>query len=108
MTPSPQGTGPSLQPLPPLPDVPSGGQKPSNQDQGGMAALLSGIAPIKSAVDQIMAACKSIVQTGIIPGAEQPCGQIVSLATSLLPMAAQSALSPGAGGGQQSIQPPQM
>jgi hypothetical protein len=107
MTPSPQGL-PNLQALPPLPDVPSGGQQPGNSQQSGMAGLLSGIAPIKAEVDSIIASCKKIVQTGVIPGSEQPCGQIVALATSLLPMAAQAALSPGTGGGSQSIQPPQM
>lgn len=81
--------------LPPLPDFsgsqgqPSGGPSPSS-----MSALVSGIAPVKSAVDQILAACKQVVQSGAIPGAEQVCGQIVSLAVSLLPMAAQQAMQP--------------
>jgi len=61
--------------------------------------MLSGIMPVKSAVDAINAACKQIVQAGSVPGAEQVCGQIVALATSLLPMAAQAAMQPGQGGG---------
>jgi hypothetical protein len=64
-----------------------------------MAMLMSGIAPIKSAVDGIHAACRQIVQSGVIPGSEQVCGQIVALATSLLPMAAQQVLQPGGGSG---------
>ena len=60
-----------------------------------MSSLVSGIAPVKAGVDAILAACKQIVQSGAVPGAEQPCGQIVALATSLLPMAAQAALQPG-------------
>ncbi len=66
-----------------------------------MQALVSGLAPIKSAVDQILAACKVIVQSGAVPGSEQPCGQIVALATSLLPMAAQQMMQPGPQGPQQ-------
>jgi len=60
-----------------------------------MSALVSGIAPVKNGVDGILQACRAIVQSGAVPGAEQICGQIVALATSLLPMAAQSALQPG-------------
>ena len=62
-----------------------------------MAGLMSGLAPVKLAVDQILAACKEIVQSGAVPGAEQPCGQIVALATALLPIAAQAAMQ-GQGG----------
>ena len=54
---------------------------------------------MKSGVDAIVAACRQIVQSGAVPGAEQSCAQIVALATSLLPMAAQQALQPGQGGG---------
>lgn len=92
---------PGAAPLPPLPTL-SGAGSPgaaSGGSQDGMAALLSGIAPIKAAVDSILLACKQIVQSGAVPGAEQPCGQIVALATSLLPMAAQQALQPGGGSG---------
>jgi hypothetical protein len=63
-----------------------------------MSAIMSGIAPVKAGVDAILAAAKAIVQSGSIPGAEQVCGQIVALATSLLPMAAQQAMQPGPGG----------
>jgi len=84
------------QPMPPLPNLqtaPTGAEDP----QGGMlASLMSGIAPVKSGVDAINAACKQIVQSGVIPGSEQVCGQIVALATSLLPMAAQSLMGSGA------------
>ncbi len=62
-----------------------------------MAALMSGIAPVKAGVDGIIAACKSIVQSGAVPGSEQVCGQIVALATSLLPMAVQAGMQPGGG-----------
>ena len=109
MTPNP-GTSAGSAPLPPLPDLQSaagtgGGQ--TGTPQGLMSSLVSGIAPVKTGVDAILAACKAIVQSGAIPGAEQVCGQIVALATSLLPMAAQSALQPGGGapGGGGPIQP---
>jgi len=98
VTPSPTASAA----LPPLPDLGSqagtgGGQTGTPPD--AMAAMMSGIAPIKMGVDGILAACKQIVQSGAIPGAAQVCGQIVALATSLLPMAAQQAMQPGAQGG---------
>ena len=99
MSPMPT-SAPGAAPLPPLPDLSGAGAKAAPGGQGSpMAALVSGIAPIKTGVDGILAACKSIVQSGVIPGAEQVCGQIVALATSLLPMAAQQVLQPGGGGG---------
>ena len=72
-----------------------------------MASIMAGVAPIKAAVDSILAACKQIVQSGTVPGAEQPCSQIVALATSLLPMAVQQMMQPGpsAGPGPQSPNP---
>lgn len=101
MSPNP---GASAAPLPPLPDLQSaagtGNSQTGGPPPGLMAALVSGIAPVKNSVDGILAACKQIVQSGAVPGAEQICGQIVALATSLLPMAAQQALQPnGAGAG---------
>lgn len=59
---------------------------------------MSGLAPVKNGVDAITQACKAIVQSGAIPGSEQICGQIVALATSLLPMAVQQTFQPGPGG----------
>jgi hypothetical protein len=81
--------------LPPLPDFSAngGGSGPSTPPSF-LASIMSGIAPVKNAVDSINAACKQIVQSGSVPGAEQVCGQIVALAQSLLPMAAQQALQP--------------
>lgn len=64
-----------------------------------LTALLSGAMPVKAGVDQILSACKDIVQSGAVPGAEQICGQIVALASSLVPAAAQQAMQPGMGGG---------
>ena len=100
------GSSPGAAPLPPLPNLSGGGQGTAPGGSSPMASLVSGIAPIKSAVDQIIAACKAIVQSGTIPGAEQPCGQIVALATSLLPMAVQNAMQPGGQGGQAPQGPP--
>lgn len=111
MTPNP---GASASPLPPLPDLQSpggtGGTQTGGPPPGLMAALVSGIAPVKNGVDTILAQCKQIVQSGAVPGAESVCGQIVALATSLLPMAAQNALAPGAGagGGIPPVGPPGM
>jgi hypothetical protein len=68
-----------------------------------MEQLMSGIVPVKNAVDQIQGACRTIVQSGSVPGAEQICAQIINLANSLIPMAVQSSMSPGAGG---AIPPP--
>ena len=96
-------SSPGAAPLPPLPDLNTaagtGGQDASQSQQSAMAALVSGLAPVKNGVDQMIAACKQIVQSGAVPGAEQVCAQIVALATSLLPMAAQQAMQPGQGGG---------
>lgn len=84
--------------MPPLPDLQGGGdQKPAESNP--LAAIMAGIQPIMTAVDGIAAACKSIVQSGVIPGSEQICGQILALATSLRPMAVQQVLQPGGGGG---------
>lgn len=82
--------------LPPLPDLSAGGGTGAANGAGdGMAAAMAGVAPIKGAVDSILRACQQIVQSGVIPGAEQPCSQIVALAASLLPMAAQHLMQPG-------------
>ena len=94
---SPVPTSAASAPAPPLPNLQGGGSQPTGSNP--MAAMMAGIAPVKAAVDSINAACKSIVQSGVIPGAEQICGQIVALSTSLLPMAAQQVLQPGGGGG---------
>ena len=97
------GSAAASAPLPPLPDLPAapdagGGGSASADPSGFLSSVLSGIAPVKMAVDQIHSACQQIVQSGSVPGAEQICGQIVALASSLLPMAAQQALQPAAGG----------
>jgi hypothetical protein len=63
-----------------------------------MSALLSGILPVKQSVDQIMQACRLIVMSGAVPGAETVCAQIISLAQGLLPLALQSMMQPGQGG----------
>ena len=110
---APNPSAATAAPLPPLPDLSAqGGSGPqgaaSSQPPGFLASLLSGIAPVKSGVDAINQACKQIVTSGAVPGAEQICGQIVALATSLLPMAAQSAMQPmgPSGGGAGGPMPP--
>lgn len=90
-------TSPNAAPLPPLPDLSGAAGTPPLGPQDPMAAIMSGIAPIKSAVDAIQAACQQIVKSGAVPGAEQPCAQIIALSQSLLPMAAQQAMQPGQG-----------
>lgn len=73
---------------------------------------MSGIAPIKKNTDAIIQAAKEIVKLGTIPGAEQIAAQIISLATSLVPMAAQNLLNPmggavqGDSGGLSQMPPP--
>lgn len=108
-SPGPSPSGVTAAPLPPLPDLNSSGGTGGGTDpasSGLLASLMSGIAPVKMGVDQILAAAKQIVQSGSVPGAEQVCGQIVALATSLLPMAAQAAMAPGMGGGGMAAAPP--
>lgn len=86
--------------MPPLPDLSQGqggGQTGTLPD--AMASIMSGIAPVKHNVEQIQSACQAIVQSNTIPGAAQVCGQIISLAVSLLPMAAQQAMMPQSSGG---------
>jgi len=111
------GSSAAASPLPPLPNLPAapaaGGQGSASAPAPGspdfLASILSGIAPVKMAVDQIHSACQQIVRNGINPEAEQICGQIVALASSLLPIAAQQALQPGmggAGGGMNMLPPP--
>lgn len=95
--------------LPPLPDLSSSASAGAGSDQpnsGILAALMSGVAPVKMQVDTINKACQEIAKLGTIPGAEQICGQIVALATSMLPMAAQSAMGMGGGGQGMSAMPP--
>ncbi len=109
--PTPTPSAVTAAPLPPLPDLSSSaanaGGSPGQAPSGILAALMSGVAPVKTAVDQIMEGCKAIMAVGTIPGADQICGQIAALATSLLPLAAQSAMGVGgAGGGMQAMPPP--
>ena len=66
-----------------------------------LASLVSGLAPVKNAVDQITSAAKQLSQLGI---PADLCGQLIALATSALPIAAQGALGPG--GGMQLPAPP--
>lgn len=60
---------------------------------------MSGLAPVGEAVKQIQMACQMIVRSGAVPGAEVVCGQIIALATGLIPMAASSAMGMGGGAG---------
>ena len=95
----------SQAPLPPLPDLsagPKGGAgAASTSPPSFLASIMSGIAPVKNSVDTIQAECRKIVQSKAVPGSEQICSQIVALAQSLVPMAAQNALQPGMTGGAQ-------
>lgn len=70
-----------------------------------MTAIMSGVAPVKAAVDQILAACQALVKSGILPGVEQKAGEVVAWATSLLPQAVQQVAQPGIGPVQQGIPP---
>lgn len=95
----PDGT-PGVEPsaLPPLPDFDHGGtSQPQTGNQNTLAALMSGVAPVKKSVDSIVQEAKNIVKLGVIPGGEQIAAQIISLATSLVPMAAQNVLNPMGG-----------
>ena len=88
-------------PLPPLPDLNGGGDtQPQTGAKDTLAALMSGVGPVKKHADNIVNSAKEIVKMGVIPGAEQIAAQIISLAVSLVPMAAQNLLNPmgGAGG----------
>jgi hypothetical protein len=81
-----------------LPDLNGSGQGKPDAAPNFLQTAMQKIGPVKQGVDMIMAGCKSIVQSGIIPGAEHICSQIVALATGLLPMAAQNLFQPGVGG----------
>lgn len=97
----------SAAPLPPL-NLPSGPTAGKQQDF--MAALASGLGPIKSAIDQITAGAQAIVQAQ--PGMAQAMSQVIALAQSALSQSAmqmvgsQGAGAPGAGQGMQMPQPP--
>jgi len=84
-------------PLPPLPDL-SGAQGTPQVGQDPMAALVANLAPVKQGVDMIIQGAKQVVQSGMVPGAENPCGQIIAAATALLTTAAQQAMQPGQAG----------
>lgn len=92
----------SARPLPPLPDLSAapntGGASSPAGPSSFLAQIMSGIAPVKKSVDSINLACKQIVQSGTIPGAEQICAQIIALASGLLPMAVQNSMGPGGPG----------
>lgn len=61
--------------------------------------MISGLMPVQMGVKGILAGCQQIQQSGMVPGSEQVLSQIIALATSLLPMAAQAAMQPGGAGG---------
>jgi len=85
-------------PLPPLPDMNTGGDtQPQTGNKDVLASLMSGVGPVKKHADTIVQSAKEIVKMGVIPGAEQVAAQIISLATSLVPMAAQNLLNPMGG-----------
>jgi hypothetical protein len=100
----------SAAPAPPLPPLDTTGSGASDQAAvSPMAQMIAGITPVKSAADQILMACKQIVMSGAVPGSEQICGQIISLATQLVPMALQQQMggqAMGMGGGQPSSPAP--
>lgn len=107
MTPSNPSSAAAIAPLPPGPDMSGAQTGASPAGPPGLEMMISGLAPVKGGVDQILAGAKAIVQSGAIPGAEQICGQIVALATQLLPMAVQQVTQPGGmGGGAPSAPPP--
>ena len=81
--------------MPPLPNLSGGGDSGAAAGGHDMAGMMSGLMPVKMGVDSIIKGAQMIVQSGAVPGSEQVCGQIVALATSLIPMAAQQAMHPG-------------
>lgn len=106
MSPQSQTAG-SAALYPPLPDMGSSGTGDAGAGAPGggfMAALMGSVGPVKQSVDQINSACQQIVQSGKVPGAEQLCSQIISMANQLTMMALQQAAQPGQGG---PVGPPQ-
>jgi len=106
-TPTPAGA--AAADLPPLPDFDkSGDSGMQSGKQDMLSSLMSGIGPVKKHADTIVQSAKEIVKLGVIPGAEQVAAQIISLATSLVPMAAQNLLNPmgGQGGSVGPMLPP--
>lgn len=100
MSPSAQTAGTSAL-YPPLPDMGSSGTGDAGAGAPGggfLASLMGAVGPVKQSVDQINSACQQIVQSGKVPGAEQICGQIISMANQLTMMALQQAAQSGQGG----------
>jgi hypothetical protein len=103
-------------PLPPLPDLPTApgtggagvGAAASPGASGFLAQLLSGIGPIKSAVDQIQSGCQALMRLNPSPATQQAVAAILGLSASILPDAVQSSMhGPGAGGaGMSPMLPP--
>lgn len=85
----------ATQSMPPLPDLstnPGGGVSTPGDP---MAAMISGIMPVKSEVDTILGSLKKLASLGL---PAQMLDQIAAAATSLLPMAIQATMgTPGAG-----------
>lgn len=79
-------------PLPPLPNLSSGGDQEARGNP--LDSLIAGIGPVVKARDMIQEACKLVVQSGMVPGVEQSAGQVLALANSWVPMAAQQHLQP--------------
>jgi hypothetical protein len=87
-------------PLPPVGQLRTAPSADPSQPPSPLAGMIAGLLPVKTAIDQIEAACQQIVQSGTVPGAAQICSQIVAAAKQLLPMAMQGAMGQmGAGPG---------
>ena len=90
-------SSPSAAPLPPLPDLSGKRAGAASGSPNPMDSIMSGIAPVKQAVDQIIAGVRAIVQSGVLPGVEDKAGQVVAWASGLLPQAIQQLAQPGGG-----------
>lgn len=84
-------------PLPPLPNLSTAPAGASAGMGGGdpFSELLSGLLPVKTEVGTIMASLQKLQR--LIPGSEQQIAPLVAGVIQLLPLAAQSQLSPFSG-----------
>jgi len=105
MSPSSQSAAPGAAPLPPLPNLSGGGAAATGGKPNPMAAIVSGIAPLYKYVQQISDGLDGIVNTGMLPGAAQVCGQLKALVMTFIPQAIQQQMQPQ--GPQQGPQPMQ-
>ncbi len=62
-----------------------------------MASIISGVAPVKMAVDKGLEAVQEIAKSGMIPNADQVLSPLIQAFNSILVMTMQQAMQPAQG-----------